>query len=221
MATGKEQLANYITKMGPDLGDLFYHLWLECGWLHTQWAEYVFLFGSKPEHFEVMNSTASDFLSLVQNAMWESVLLHVSRLTDPARIGKRENLTLMRLTYFQEQMPQVRLDLLIDQVKSKSSFARDWRNRLLARRDLGLAMGTSLVQLESASRDQVTDVLNALSEALNAVEGKFTFSTTLYSMSRVTLGAPSLIELLKLGIKAEKAREKKLDTGVYDPDDWE
>lgn len=88
----------YVTSMGKELGQLFHLLWNECVWLHWKWSEYATLYGSKSERVDLLNQAAPAFFKIVQDAMWEDILLHICRLTDPpkSRRGKH-TLTLRRL----------------------------------------------------------------------------------------------------------------------------
>jgi hypothetical protein len=59
-----------------------------------KWGEYVELFGTKPSRIDLRNRAAGGFFRVVQDGLWEDVLLHVARLTDAPRSGGRANLTI-------------------------------------------------------------------------------------------------------------------------------
>ena len=88
------------------------------------------------------------------------MLLHLARLTDPPKQGKFENLTLLRLPGAVEDV-QLRLKVcnLVEQVKSKTEFARTWRNRHIAHTDLPLALNAESEQLPGVSRSNVDNAL--------------------------------------------------------------
>lgn len=73
---------------------MFYALYNEVAWLHVRWREFTELFGLKPERVDVLNQTAGAFFRLVQDAMWEETLLHLSRITDKPKVGGKDTLTL-------------------------------------------------------------------------------------------------------------------------------
>jgi hypothetical protein len=51
---------------------------------------------------------------------------------------------------------------LVDNALKATEFARDWRNRLIAHRDLDIALSTATTPLKDASRAQVKDALASL-----------------------------------------------------------
>lgn len=102
-----------------------------------------------------MNAAAPAFIGIVQNTLWEDVLLHIARLTDPPHSVHRANLTirsLARLVKHPETKATVKA--LTNKALVASSFCRDWRNRRLAHIDLLLALGERAMALEPASRQR-------------------------------------------------------------------
>lgn len=204
----------YLEAMGPELGRLFYCLWNECAWLHLKWSEYVILFGSKPERLSLLNTTAPAFFRLIRDSMWEDVLLHICRLTDPTQsIGKqkKQNLTLQRLPPLVEPALRLKVERLLQAALEKCAFARDWRNRRIGHRDLGLALKGPAVPLAPARRGSVNDALEAIAAVLNAVERRYRNMTVPYHMVTPSLGdAEALLCILRDGLKMRAAREARL-----------
>jgi hypothetical protein len=81
--THDEIRVEYVRSMGPDLGQLYHELEDGVSWLHEKWGELLELFDKGPERIALLNEVAPNFFYLVQQVLWESVLLHLSRLTDP------------------------------------------------------------------------------------------------------------------------------------------
>ena len=50
--------ADYLAKMGPDLGELYFALYKELTWLHARWLEYRKLF-AEPENIPLLNRNGS------------------------------------------------------------------------------------------------------------------------------------------------------------------
>ena len=73
--TFEEAREDYMRCMGEGLGRAYHLLWNECALLHMRWEEYIELFGSDAENFEVMNDTAPGFFRSVRDLYWESILL--------------------------------------------------------------------------------------------------------------------------------------------------
>ena len=75
--------------MGEELGSLYHALWQEVVWLHTEWGEYVQLYGTKPSRIRLLNEAAPSFFRLVQDGLFETTVLKIARLTDPPKsLGK-------------------------------------------------------------------------------------------------------------------------------------
>jgi len=100
-----------------------------------------------------------------------------------------------------------------------AAFCRDWRNRRIAHRDLGLALNASAKPLADASVKHVDASLNAIVAVMNAGDGHYCDSETRYDLGRPHRGAISLLYVLDDGIKAREAREDKLKSGNFDPTD--
>jgi len=98
--TSDEARDDFVEKMGQPLGTQFAALWQEVVHLHFKWAEFVELFGSKPSRIDLLNQAAPAFFRIVQDTLWEGILLHLARLTDAAVSGGRQartNLTVLNL----------------------------------------------------------------------------------------------------------------------------
>ena len=83
-----------LDKLGPQLGPVFSELRDDLAWLQVKWGEYRELYGTSSERIELMNSAAGLFFRILQDAMWEDALLHLCRLTDPAVMGSKKNLSI-------------------------------------------------------------------------------------------------------------------------------
>src|SRR5438093_1029198 len=91
--TAEEVEQRYVEAMGSELGRLFSRLFNECVWLHIKWQEYVALFGKDESRVDLLNKAAPGFFHVVQETLWDDLLLHIFRLTDP----DKKTLTLQRL----------------------------------------------------------------------------------------------------------------------------
>ena len=87
----------YLEACGPELGPLLHRLVGECTRLHWKWADYVELYGKSPERIELLNRASASFFRLVQDTLWEDILLHIARLVDRETSAGKENLTLRRI----------------------------------------------------------------------------------------------------------------------------
>ncbi len=213
--TTEEVKQDHVEKLGDELGNLYHELWNEVAELHLKWGEYVELFGTSPSRIELLNNSASLFFRTIQGSLWESTLLHITRLTDASRSFNKDNLSIQRLT-----------DLVDDEIKEtvikqiaiaieKSSFCRDWRNRRIAHKDLELVVDSQAKPLKPASRAKVKDAIKSIATVLNTISEYYMDSTIAFDLIKGSYGAVNLLYVLDDGLKASKEREKRIKTGKY------
>ena len=93
-----EEVKTYhIKSMGKELGPIFHALWNEVAWIYKKWGQYVELFGTKPSRIDLLNNAAPLFFRIVQDTLFEDILVHIARLTDPPKSVGKPNLTIKRL----------------------------------------------------------------------------------------------------------------------------
>jgi hypothetical protein len=211
--------------MGAELGAVYSELWQEVARLHIKWDEYVELFGTKESRVELLNEAAPHFFGTIQSTLWDAVLLHIARLTDPAQSrakgGLRQNLTVRRMTPLIAN-PQARQDMeyAIEELDKACVFARDWRNRRIAHGDYDLAMNQSAEPLSDASRLHVKAALAGLTATLNVVSITYLDRTNLFDSGPSVGGAVELLYVIDRGVQAHRARAERIKTGQFDPDDF-
>jgi len=220
--TAEEVKQHHIEVLGEELGSLYHALWNELAWLYSKWDEYVELFGTKPSRIELINKAAGHFFRIVQDSLWEDTLLHIARLTDSPKSAGRENLTIKKLPeIIADEGFKKRLSELVVIAVEKAEFCRDWRNRHIAHKDLGLAMNTGAEPLKPASRAKVKEVLSAISDVLNAVSSHYMDSTTAFEGIGGSDGAVSLLYVLDDGIRAAEERNNRRMEGNYRAEDYQ
>lgn len=209
----------YLVRLGPDLGALFHHLRNQTIWLNWKWREYTTLFGSSASRIDLLNRAAPSFCRVVQDSLWEDTLLHISRLTDPPQSFGKDNLTVARLPALVESEIRSAVDAQLEVVRARAEFARDWRKRHIAHRDLALAMNKPALPLAPASRLLVAEAIEAINVLLNIIDGHYRKSET-YFAGGLTMGnAETLLHVLRDGLDAEKQRRSRLEAGTPLPQD--
>ena len=215
--------SEYLGALGPELGRIFHALHNELSWLHLKWEQYTELYGTKPERLDLLNEAAPVFFRVVQDALWEDTLMHLSRLTDPAQSpgkGNRRNLTINALpALVSDPALKAAIEERARSATEAAAFARDWRNRQLAHRDLALALREPVAPLAPASRLAVKQALEALRETLNEINTHFRGTTVVYEYSGHSGGAQSVLRKLKTGIAAWRAQSRRLESGAPLPED--
>ncbi len=215
--TAEQAKAKHIHAMGEDLGAVYDALWQQVAWLHRKWSEYVVLFGTKESRVTLLNNAAPSFSRILQDSLWEDVLLNIARLTDPPRSAGKFNLSvqaLVELVGHAETKALVKAG--VAEALAASEFCRDWRNRHIAHRDLRLALQQGAEALKPACLLKVSDALRALEAVLNAVSNHYIESTTFFDFDPGYGGAISLLHVLDSGLEAQRMRHERL---INDPID--
>lgn len=124
-------------------------IWQQVAWLHNKWEQYVELYGTKESRVTLLNQAAPLFFRVVQDTLWEDVLLHIARLTDSPESMKKANLSIQRFPAVIDDGPtKLAVETLIDEALNASEFCRDWRNRHIAHRDLRLVLDEAALPLK-------------------------------------------------------------------------
>ena len=207
--------SNYVSKMGVGLGTPYFALWKEIANLYGTWSEYVALYGADETRIKDMNTVAPYYFGLIQNVLWENVILHIARITDSCTTSGRANLTIQQLPGLIDNMElRTEVDEVIKEAKAKSLFCRDWRNRHIAHTDLTLATIEDAEPLGSASRLKVTQALSSIADVFNAVGRGYSCPTVIFDLNNSEPGGA--LSLMKIVEKA--AKEKKLKIKGQEPE---
>jgi hypothetical protein len=200
----------YLEVLGPTLGTLYYALYEEVVWLHAKWGQYRILFAGPEERVELLNRVAGFFFYVVETRLWDDVVLHIARLTDPPISAGKKNLTLLRLPSALH-LPELAADIenLVGQAQKDAEFTRDWRNRRLAHQDLELAMDKRVTPLPGISRANIERALIAIRAVMNRIEGHFFKSQVGFEHFISHTDAESLLYYLKSAVDAEDRERKK------------
>jgi hypothetical protein len=220
--TAAEAKQSHIDHMGEELGTVYSALWQEVAWVYSKWHEYVELYGTKPSRIDLLNQSAAFFFKIVQDTLWNDVLLHICRLTDPPESRGKANCTISMLpALIDDQELKIYVESLVRDAVSKENFSKDRRNRKLAHHDLELALESEKAkELIPASRKHVNEALDAIAEVLNAISCHYKDSQLYFKNIPYSNGAVHLLHVLNDGLEAEKQRQARVKSGRYNPDDF-
>jgi hypothetical protein len=192
--------------MGPALGSVFYALYNEVVWLHAIWQEYRVLYGTSEEQLQVVNRAAGFFFKIVQDELWDGVLLRIAKLTDPPKSAGVANLTVRALpTLVTDLALSQQVAGLVDACILKAEFAREHRNKRIAHSDL-LRSTNPAVPLSGISRRHVEEMLEALRNVMNALDVRYRETTVMYQDFVSTGGAQRLLYILRQAEGGQVAR---------------
>jgi len=179
--SGDEIRAGYISSMGNELGSAFFSLYAEVVQLHVVWQQYRQLFGTDHETVELLNRTAGLFFKIVQDQIWDSVLLGISRLTDPPGSGARTNLTLRSLPLLlTDPALKFKVEALCEIALERADFARQHRNKRIAHQDHRYSIDRASHELSGISRELVEAMLASIRDVMNCLDQHFRDTTVFY-----------------------------------------
>ena len=208
--------------MGQELGSIYHVLYNEVSWIHAKWLQYRQLYAKSPKRIELLNEVSGFFFRVVQDVFWENVLLHLARLTDPPQSVGKANLTLLRLPpVIPESSLAEEVQNLVEVAVSESSFAREWRNRRLAHRDLALALDDGAKPLPGVSRQNVENSLAAFRDVLNQLSGHYLDTTISFEHFISYDDGEALVYYLRLAAHTDKLRRERLGEGSISLKDLE
>ena len=169
----------YQEKLGEDFGTVLYEI--RNDWLTAlvRLKEYRVLF-SDHDAVKLLNAAGAAFMWDVQQILWRDLLLHVTRLTDPATMGGHKNLSVRALPQFcerqelQAEYPELHalVQALVDTAVTAADAPRDWRNRRISHSDLGLAIDPEAESLAPTSLRQVQGALDAVHAVIRTIAGE-------------------------------------------------
>jgi AbiU2 len=196
--TPEEIRQHYVETMGEDLGAVFYDLWNDCAGLHLKWNEFVALFGKSAAQFRLLNSAAPGFFGEVEDIWWDALLLHLSRLTDT----RKDVLSVHTLLRKAPVGLHAGLKPKIDTLMKAVAFARDARHRIIAHRNIDVALKRSAKPLSRGSRNDIRAALKALDDLLHFIEHHYCHTEpTHYEYLEPLGGVSSLIHIIERGLR--------------------
>jgi len=140
--------------------------------MHGQWKVHEQLFGKGKKRLDLLAQEASNFFSIVQQALLMDIQLTLSKLGDPGRSGKFENMTLEKLMEEIKDLdphpvPEAlkfhkKLEACLADFADKSTKVRERRNKYLAHLDYDVALDLRPEPLETPTRTEIEEALNSV-----------------------------------------------------------
>jgi len=215
--TGDELKQRNIAGMGDDLGKQYTALFQELAALYLYWKEFLELFGTNDKRIDRLNKAAPGFFQMLQAQQFETNMLHLARLTDsPKSVGKL-NLTVCSLPdLVTDPGLKAQMIALVDEVKQKTKFCREWRNRRFAHRDLMLAMQDGqATPLPPATKESFFEALRAVSDLLNILERFYFKGICSFADVAPHNGAATLLFILGFGVRERERMQEKIAKGDF------
>ena len=188
----------YISSMGAEMGPVFFALHHEVIELGVVWQQYVQLYGTSVENINILNQTASLFFRVIQDELWDSVLLRIAALTDPATMRGKKNITLRALpALVTDPIMRSEIQNLCDLAFAGTEYAREHRNKRIAHNDHDYHIVKGAINLSGISRVKIEEMLAAIRNVLRYVQHKTRDVDFLYDRFIDESGAALLLRKLR------------------------
>lgn len=180
----------------PDrVREVYEPLWQSVSALHVNWMLYRQVFGTGPERIDLLNEFAPVFFRATQDSMLDATFLAISRLMDPPKSARKDNLVLERLILAAKEEDELdlslslRLSAKLEEIKKQCIIFREIRNKRLAHNDLKAAQEKCEDDHPMmASREHIEIVLKSIRDIMNAVQVHYLGGETLYEHTILGLG---------------------------------
>ena len=186
--TAQEVREKFTKELGSEVGEEFYRLYVY--WLEAlvQFKEYKVLFDDKDE-VDMLNAIGPSFFKNVQDIMQDSLVLHITRLTDPHESGRnniykslsirmlpgrlQEDEGIRNRERFEDLDWNKRLTELVNTAKIDAEFARYHRDKRIAHLDRDVVMSLpSAEPLPPINSEDIEKVLNSIYTVIRFVYGR-------------------------------------------------
>jgi hypothetical protein len=195
-----------IQAMGPQPGQLHFELGNSLALLHLKWAQFTALFAAGQPVLDLLDRTARHFFLVVRIVLIDDIILHLCRLSDPPKSGRKENLTVLHLSpLLPDPALAARVRELCERARAALEPAREYRNRQVAHTDVLTLRAEHPDPLPAVTRESIEGALELLRDVLNSVESHYLNSTTAYEHGFAPRDAERLLDLLRLAEEADVA----------------
>lgn len=194
----------------------------ELVWLHHRWATYNQLYGKDEQRIGLLNELAPGFFFVVQESLYDAVVLSVCRMCDPPETGRapkaQSNMTLRRL--LQEVVAAgdavlaASLETKWAEIKSALPKLVEYRHKHVGHLDFDVAVKKA--SLAGPSREQVNLVLTLIGELLNQVCRFYGDTLWLFDSLAVDGDPEQLLRTAKAGLRYFELMDE--DVIPYDDD---
>ena len=184
---------NFISELGPDVGDEFYRLYVYWVEASVQFSEYKTLFDDQ-SIVDMLNAIGGGVFRNIQLVMQDSLILHITRLTDPPGSDNTyRNLSLLMLPQHLKENKNIPnpkrfrdpewicgLNKLLKAAKDKAKYARRHRNERIAHLDYDTTMGINPEPLRPLDIKEVKQIIDSIFRVVYYVHSAMYPNTDLF-----------------------------------------
>jgi len=193
-----------IEKLSDYLGPVYTEIDQDVTRIHAYWKLILQLFGSQ-ESVDILNRSAGFAIRTIQNSLTDSVILRIAKLTDPAKTGRFENLSLSNLI---DDLPSEPTDAVLRDhlatklasIKTVVDGMRTIRNKRIAHRDHASAIKPA-EKILGVPRSVFDKSIRLIREFMHEIQRHYGFEGTPYDLVELGRDGDSLLFYLQCGQK--------------------
>lgn len=202
-----------MTSIPKDVDKVYEELKTEITWLHGRWIVYRQIFAKSEKRIDLLNECASVFFYIIQEVLIGDVLISLSKLTDRARSGRFDNLSLEQLWALLDahgdqtlaaQTLAAQTRSVLDTLHTKCEPFRKWRNKRLTHLDLATVMKCSPDPLPDISNQLIEEAFALIRAFMNKIEGCYGDSEVGYENFSMHSDGEALVAMLRYGLRYEE-----------------
>ncbi|MCG3267793.1 hypothetical protein [Yoonia sp. I 8.24] len=156
-----ETLLEYQSIYGEKEGKSVYLITNATSQLFREWRVFLYFFAGNKERVDALNASSGSSTRIIQKALWDSAILKIRRLTDPAKQKSNNNLSLEQLVRIADRACDIDLTQLHDAIDDKVSSCNKHADKYLAHSDLPHAHGTKVAPV---TRQETTEAVVAIGD---------------------------------------------------------
>lgn len=157
-------------EMGDEAGDVYYTLQRETHSAFTKW----YMLARLGPHNDLGEKTSFVFVHTAVRAMWASLVLDISRLTDPGQTRGNRNASLFALPNYLDEPEKTEVFRLAEKARQEAEPIRGWRNKRFAHYDIDVALSSQVTPLDDVSLNDVESVLNSIATTITTFQKRKT-----------------------------------------------
>lgn len=176
-------MARTIADLDNHLGPVYVEVDQDVTRVHACWKLVTQLFGSQ-ESVAILNNAAGFAIRAIQDSLIDSVILRITKLTDPAQAGRFQNLSLEYLIGKLPADADALLDRLrtqLENIRKSTDEVRLIRDKRLAHRDTAYAIDSDQI-LPGITRKSIDDSLQRIRDFMHEIQRYYEFEGTVYDM---------------------------------------
>lgn len=157
-----------------------------------RWKVFKQLYVGGEKRIALMNEKAPGFFGHLQPIWLDGVILGVTRLLDPARMGGKLNLTLEQLVLRLDPEEKSFLDALAERLgdlNSRCQPFRDHRNKRIAHSDYHALTHVKGFRFPPLPPEQIDEMLKVIQDFMNKVRNRYDMGNMLYTDVQAAEGA--------------------------------